>query len=95
MTNTALVYIAAAIAEIAGCFGIWLWLRHEKSIWLVPASVASLAVFAVLLTMVEANSGHEGRPSRNRWQADSQSPKSVSTGANPPPSVRKLVVCPW
>ena len=55
MTKTALVYIAAAIAEIAGCFGIWLWLRHEKSIWLLPASLAYLAMFAVLLTMVETN----------------------------------------
>lgn len=54
MTKTAIVYVAAAFAEIAGCFGIWLWLRHDKSAWLVPASLASLSVFAALLTLVES-----------------------------------------
>ena len=28
---TALAYIAAALAEIAGCFGFWAWLRLDKS----------------------------------------------------------------
>jgi small multidrug resistance family-3 protein len=48
-----LVYIAAALAEIAGCFAFWAWLRLGKSaLWLLPG-MASLIGFAVLLTRVE------------------------------------------
>lgn len=47
-----LIYAAAALAEIAGCFTFWAWLRLEKSaLWLVPGMV-SLAAFAWLLTLV-------------------------------------------
>ena len=50
---TAFAYIAAALAEIAGCFGFWAWLRLGKSVfWLAPA-IASLCLFAYLLTRVE------------------------------------------
>jgi small multidrug resistance family-3 protein len=35
--NAAVVYIGAAIAEIAGCFAFWAWLRLEESpLWVVP-----------------------------------------------------------
>lgn len=51
---TALVYAAAALAEIAGCFAFWAWLRLGKSaLWALPG-LASLAAFAGLLTLVEA-----------------------------------------
>lgn len=47
-----LVYGAAALAEIAGCFTFWAWLRMGKSVvWLVPG-VMSLAAFAWLLALV-------------------------------------------
>jgi small multidrug resistance family-3 protein len=47
-----LIYAGAALAEIAGCFAFWAWLRDQKSwLWLVPG-MASLAVFAWLLTLV-------------------------------------------
>ena len=47
-------YIAAAAAEIAGCFSFWAWLRLGKSpLWLVPG-MASLAAFAWLLTLSPA-----------------------------------------
>ncbi|MAU98932.1 MAG: hypothetical protein CMP81_24130 [Fulvimarina sp.] len=50
---TAFVYIAAAFAEIVGCFGFWAWLRLGRSgLWLAPA-IASLCLFAYLLTRVE------------------------------------------
>jgi small multidrug resistance family-3 protein len=50
--NTAIVYVLAALAEIAGCFAFWIWLRHDKSaLWLVPG-ILSLAAFAWLLTLV-------------------------------------------
>ena len=56
---TFLAYIGAALAEIAGCFAFWAWLRLGKSaLWLVPG-MFSLALFAYLLTLVEAD--HAGR----------------------------------
>jgi len=52
--KTALVYAGAAIAEIAGCFAFWAWLRLGHSfLWLVPG-VASLAAFAFLLTLIDS-----------------------------------------
>lgn len=51
--NPALVYVGAAIAEIAGCFGFWAWLRLGKSIWWLAPAVVSLIVFAYLLTLVQ------------------------------------------
>ncbi len=54
MTNLG-VYVFAAIAEIAGCFAFWAWLRLGKSaLWLIPG-VASLALFAYALTLAEVN----------------------------------------
>ena len=51
---TAVFYILAAVAEIAGCFAFWAWLRMGKSpLWLVPGLV-SLALFAYLLAQVES-----------------------------------------
>lgn len=53
MTRTALVYVAAAFAEIAGCFSVWAWLRDGRSpLWIAPG-MASLALFAWLLTLVD------------------------------------------
>lgn len=50
---TYLIYAAAALAEIAGCFAFWAWLKLDKSpLWLIPG-VASLALFAWLLTLVD------------------------------------------
>ncbi|MFF9550846.1 YnfA family protein [Methylobacterium fujisawaense] len=47
-------FAAAALAEIAGCFAFWAWLRLDRSpLWLVPG-MASLALFAYLLTLVES-----------------------------------------
>jgi len=47
------IYAAAAVAEIAGCYAFWAWLRLGKpAVWAV-AGVASLVAFAWLLTLVE------------------------------------------
>ena len=55
----AAVFLVAAVAEIAGCFAFWAWLRLDKSpLWLVPG-IAALALFAYLLTLID--SGHAGR----------------------------------
>lgn len=50
--STLLIYGAAAIAEIGGCFAFWAWLREGRSpFWLIPG-VAALLAFAWLLTLV-------------------------------------------
>jgi small multidrug resistance family-3 protein len=51
---TIAAYVGAALAEIAGCFAFWAWLRLDRSpLWLVPGT-ASLALFAYLLTLVDS-----------------------------------------
>jgi small multidrug resistance family-3 protein len=53
--KTVAVYALAALAEIAGCFSFWAWLRLDKSIyWLIPGMVA-LAAFAYLLTLTDTS----------------------------------------
>ena len=48
------IYLGAAVAEIAGCFAFWAWLRLDRSVlWIFPGMVA-LAVFALLLTRIDA-----------------------------------------
>ncbi len=49
------VYAGAALAEIAGCFAFWVWLRLGASIWWIAPGVVSLALFAWLLTLVEVD----------------------------------------
>jgi small multidrug resistance family-3 protein len=53
--KTAFVYVGAAIAEIAGCFAFWAWLRFGKPAWLLLPGILSLIAFAYLLTLVETN----------------------------------------
>lgn len=51
---TYVIYLGAALAEIAGCFTFWAWLRLDKSaLWIVPG-IGSLCLFAYLLTLVDA-----------------------------------------
>ena len=46
-------YILAALAEIAGCFSFWAWLKLGKTpLWLIPGLI-SLSVFAWLLTKLD------------------------------------------
>jgi len=49
------VYLAAASAEIAGCFAFWAWLRLGKSVWWLIPGMVSLAVFAWLLTLIDVS----------------------------------------
>jgi small multidrug resistance family-3 protein len=49
---TFLVYAAAALAEIAGCFSFWAWLRLGKSAWWLVPGMGALALFAYLLTLI-------------------------------------------
>ncbi|MBL25284.1 MAG: hypothetical protein CMM48_15480 [Rhodospirillaceae bacterium] len=58
MTSYA-IYIGAALAEIAGCFAFWAWLKLDKSIWWTVPGALSLVLFAYLLTKID--SGFAGR----------------------------------
>ncbi len=52
---TYLLYVAAALAEIAGCFSFWAWWRLDKSpLWLAPGLLA-LILFAWLLALTPAD----------------------------------------
>lgn len=46
------LYALAALAEIAGCFAFWAWMRMGKPVWWMAPGLASLALFAWLLALV-------------------------------------------
>lgn len=46
------IYVGAALAEIAGCFAFWAWLRNGQSGWWIAPGIVSLILFAWLLTLV-------------------------------------------
>ena len=49
------IYMLAALAEIGGCFAFWAWLRLDRSpAWLLPG-IASLVIFAWLLTKIDSD----------------------------------------
>jgi small multidrug resistance family-3 protein len=47
-------YAFAAIAEIAGCFAFWAWMRKGASAWWLLPGMVSLAIFAYLLTLIDS-----------------------------------------
>lgn len=51
---TIAAYVGAAVAEIAGCFAFWAWLKLGKSAWWIAPGMVSLALFAFLLTLVDS-----------------------------------------
>jgi small multidrug resistance family-3 protein len=51
--KTILLYVAAAVAEIGGCYAFWMWLKLQRSpLWAV-AGIGALIVFAWLLTRID------------------------------------------
>jgi small multidrug resistance family-3 protein len=51
---TWLTYASSSVAESAGCFAFWAWLKLDRSpLWLAPGMM-SLALFAYLLTRIES-----------------------------------------
>lgn len=52
-----LLYIGTALAEIIGCYLPYLWLKQDKTAWLLVPAAASLALFAWLLTLHETAAG--------------------------------------
>jgi small multidrug resistance family-3 protein len=49
--RTLLLFVVTAVAEILGCYLPYLWLRQNRTAWLLVPAGASLAVFAWLLTL--------------------------------------------
>ena len=45
------LFVLTAIAEIVGCYLPYVWLREDKSVWLLIPAVISLAAFTWLLTL--------------------------------------------
>ena len=48
-------FVAAAAAEIGGCYTFWLWLKLHRSSWWGVAGVGALIAFAWLLTRIDMN----------------------------------------
>ncbi len=53
--KTLALYIAAAIAEIAGCFALWAVTRLGASAWWLAPGVLALVLFGWLLTRVDVD----------------------------------------
>ena len=55
--KTVALFTVTALAEIVGCYLPYLWLKQDKSVWLLVPAAASLALFAWLLTLHPTASG--------------------------------------
>lgn len=55
--KTIALFIITALAEIIGCYLPYLWLKEDKSIFLLIPAAFSLALFAWLLTLHPAAAG--------------------------------------
>jgi small multidrug resistance family-3 protein len=51
------LFVLTALAELAGCYLPYLWLRRGGSPWLLVPAAACLALFAWLLTLHPTASG--------------------------------------
>ena len=51
LARTAGLFILTAMAEIAGCYLPYLWLKQGKPVWLLLPAALSLVVFVWLLTL--------------------------------------------
>ena len=51
IVKAAALYAVTAVTEILGCYLPYLWLKRDGSPWLLIPALASLAVFAWLLTL--------------------------------------------
>jgi small multidrug resistance family-3 protein len=70
--KTVALFVITAVAEIVGCYLPYLWLKKSGPLWLLSPALASLALFAWLLTLHPTASGrtyaaYGGSMSRSRW----------------------------
>ncbi|MFT4825986.1 MAG: small multidrug resistance family-3 protein [Halioglobus sp.] len=49
--KTFTLFLSTAVAEILGCYLVYLWLREGKTFLLIIPAAMSLAIFAWLLTL--------------------------------------------
>lgn len=49
--KTIALFVLTALAEIVGCYLPYLWLKQDKSPWLLVPAAISLALFAWLLSL--------------------------------------------
>ena len=45
------LFVVSAVAEIVGCYLPYLWLKQDRTPWLLVPAAASLALFAWLLSL--------------------------------------------
>jgi small multidrug resistance family-3 protein len=55
--RTVALFVLTAVAEIVGCFLPYLWLKKDRSAWLLVPAALSLTLFAWLLTLHPAAAG--------------------------------------
>jgi len=58
------LFALTALAEIAGCYLPYLWLREGKSVWLLIPGALSLIAFVWLLSLHPAAAGRVYEPPR-------------------------------
>lgn len=52
--KTLIIYVFAALAEIGGCYSVYMVLRlHKTPLWLIPGAIC-LGLFAYLLTLTDS-----------------------------------------
>ncbi len=51
MLKTLVLFTITALAEIAGCYLPYLWLKKDGSVWLLLPAAGSLALFVWLLSL--------------------------------------------
>jgi small multidrug resistance family-3 protein len=49
--KTVALFAVTAVAEIVGCYLPYLWLKQDRSAWLLVPAAGSLALFAWLLSL--------------------------------------------
>jgi len=51
LVRTTLLFVITAVAEILGCYLPYLWLKKDRTPWLLVPAAMSLGVFSWLLTL--------------------------------------------
>jgi small multidrug resistance family-3 protein len=55
--KTIALFVATALAEIAGCYLPYLWFKDRAPLWVLLPAVVSLALFVWLLTLHPTTAG--------------------------------------
>ena len=55
--TTAALFVLTAVAEIAGCYLPYLWLKGRAAVWVLVPAAAALALFVWLLTLQPSAAG--------------------------------------